>query len=110
MKYDSNNLDILMVSEAIIDDTFPESQFLMEDFLTPYRLDRIAKGGGILLHIRQDIPAKYIKKITVNESFEGFFVELNLRSKKWLLGCSYNPHKEKITSHFSNLSTALDKP
>ena len=32
-----------------------------------------------------------------------------MRSKKWLLGCSYNPHKEKISSHFSNLSTALDK-
>ena len=49
------------------------------------------------------------QKSTVNKSFEGFFVELNLRSKKWLLGCSYNPDKEKITSHFSNLSTALDK-
>ena len=84
-----------MVSETKIDDTFPESQFLIEGFSTPYRLDRTAKGGGILLYIRQDIPSKYIKKITVNESFEGFFVEINLRSKKWLLGCSYNPHKEK---------------
>ena len=45
----------------------------------------------------------------MNESFEGFFVEINLRSKKWLLGCSYNPHKEKIISHLNNLSTALDK-
>ena len=45
----------------------------------------------------------------MNESFEGYFVELNLRSKKWFLGCSYNLHKEKITSHLSNLSTALDK-
>ena len=41
--------------------------------------------------------------------FEGFFVELNLRSKKWLLGCSYNPHKENIASHLSNVSAALDK-
>ena len=49
------------------------------------------------------------QKITVNKSFEGFFVEPNLGNKKCLLGCSYNPHKEKITSHFSNLSTALDK-
>ena len=100
---------MLMVSETKIDDTFPESQFLIEGFSTPFRLDRTAKGGGILLYIRQDIPSKYIKKITVNESFEGFFVELNLRSKKWLLGCSYNPHKEKIISHLNNLSTALDK-
>ena len=51
-----------MVSETKIDDTFPESQFLMEGLSTPYRLDRTAKGGGTLLYIRQDIPSKYIKK------------------------------------------------
>ena len=61
-----------------------------------------------MLYIIQDISSKYMKKITVNESFKGFFVELNLRSKKWLLGYSYNPHKEKITSHLSNLSIALE--
>ena len=32
-----------MVSETKIDDTFPESQFLIEGFSTPYRLDRTAK-------------------------------------------------------------------
>ena len=62
-----------------------------------------------MLYIRQDIPSKYIQKITVNESFEGLFVELNLRSKEFLLGCSCNPHKEKITSHLGNLSPAFDK-
>ena len=51
----------------------PESQFLSMGFSTLYRLGRIAKGGGILLYIRQDIPSKYLKKITVNESFEGCF-------------------------------------
>ena len=109
VKYVGNNLDILLVSERKVDDNFTESKFLTERFSTPYRLDRIAQGEGILLYIRENILAKYLKKITVNESFEGFFVELNLRSKKWLLGCSYNPHKDKITSHFSSLSTALDK-
>ena len=57
-----SNLDILMVSEAKIDDTFPESQFLIECFSKPFRLDRTAKGGGISLYIRKDIPCKYIKK------------------------------------------------
>ena len=88
VKYVGNNLDIFMVSETKIEDTFPESQFLIEGFLTPYRLDPTAKGGGISLYIRQYIASKYLKKIRVNESFEGFFVELNLRSKKWLLRCS----------------------
>ena len=98
-----------MISEIKIDDTFPDSQFLIKGFSVPYRLDRTAKGGGILLYIREDIPSKRIKKVTFDESFEGFFIEINLRSKKWLLGCSYNPHRDNITPHLRNISTALDK-
>ena len=57
----------------------------------------------------QDIPSKDLKK-SQSESFEEFLVELNLRSEKWLLECSYYSHKtKKITCHFSSLSTALDK-
>ena len=96
-----------MVSEAKIDDAFPQSQFLIDGFLKPYRLDRTAKGEGIWLYTREDIPSKYLKIITVDESFEGLFVELSLRSKKWLLGCSYNLHKEKINSHLSKLNTCF---
>ena len=38
-----------------------------------------------------------------------FLVEINLRSKKWLLGCSYYDHKENIASHVSIASAALGK-
>ena len=62
VKYVDNNLDILMLSETKIDDTFPESQFLIESFSVPYRLDQTAKGRGILLYIRQNIPSKYLQK------------------------------------------------
>ena len=41
MSFINNNLDIPMISEAKIDDTFPDSQFLIHGFLLPYRLDRI---------------------------------------------------------------------
>ena len=80
----SRIVDILMVPKTKIDDTFPESQFLIEGFSKPFRLDCIAKGGGNVLYGREDIPCRYIKQITLNNSFEGFFVELKLRSKKWL--------------------------
>ena len=110
VRFVGSNLDILMVSETQIDDTFPESQFLIKGFSKQFfRLDRTAKGGGILLYIREDIPCRYIKQMTLNNSFEGFFVELYLRSKKWLLGFSYNHHKENIASHFNNVSAALGK-
>ena len=69
----SNNLDILMISETKTDDTFPDFQFLIKGFLLPYRLDRAAKGGGILLYIRDNIPSKRIKNVTFDESLLGDF-------------------------------------
>ena len=41
----NNNLDILMISETKIDDTFPDSQFLIKRFSVPYRLVQL-KGKG----------------------------------------------------------------
>ena len=60
-------------------------------------------------YIKENIPCRYIKQTTLNNSFEGFFLELNLRSKKSPLGCLYNHHEENIASHLSNKSAALDK-
>ena len=60
----NNNLDILMISQTKIDDTFPESQFLIEGFLIPYRYDRTAKGGVILLYMREDIPSNPLRPIS----------------------------------------------
>ena len=36
------------------------------------------------------------------------FVELNLRKRKWLISCSYNPHKSNIFKHIEILSKNLD--
>ena len=46
-----NNIDILMISETKLDDSFPTAQFLLHGFSAPYRPDRNSKGGGILLYI-----------------------------------------------------------
>ena len=95
-----------MISETKIDDTFPASQFLIEGFSVPYRLDCIAKGEGFC-SISERI--YLLKKVIFDESFEGVFIEKNLRSKKWLLGYSYNSQWDNVTPHLRNISTALDK-
>ena len=77
------NVDLLMISETKIDDSFPVGQFLIEGFCTPYRLDRNLKGGGILLYVREEIPSNLLK-IDINP-IESFYVELNLRNNKWLI-------------------------
>ena len=54
----SPSLDILLVSETKLDDSFPKEQFLMSNLCKPYRLDRCSNGGGLLLYIREDIPSR----------------------------------------------------
>ena len=39
------NIDILLISETKIDETFLSSQFSIPGFSTPYRMDRTVRGG-----------------------------------------------------------------
>ena len=103
-----NEIDIFMISETKIDNSFPISQFTMTGYSIPFRLDRTSHGGGILLFVREDIPCKIIKT-DCDADFEGIFVEINLRKKKWLLCCSYNPHKSNIANHLRKTCKTLDK-
>lgn len=41
------NVDILMISETKLDESFPEGQFLIEGFTIPFRLDRNKNGGAL---------------------------------------------------------------
>ena len=49
-------LDILIICKTKLDDSFPETQFYIERFRTPFRLDRNKHGGGIL-YVRNNINA-----------------------------------------------------
>ena len=49
-----------MISETKVDDSFPDGQFFLDGFGTPFRLDRNGNGGGIMLFTRNDIPAKVV--------------------------------------------------
>ena len=76
----NNEIDLLMVSETKLHDTFPTSQFLMKGYSTPFRKNRTSKGGEILLCVREDILCKIIKTET-DAYYEGFLIEINLRKK-----------------------------
>ena len=99
-------VDVSMISETKLDGSFPEDQFFIAVYHTPFRYDRNGNGGGILLYVREDIPAKVIHCDFPNA--EGFFVEINLHKKKWLINCSYNPHKNNVGSHLNVITKALD--
>ena len=73
-----NKIDILLISETKLD-TFPLSQFILEGFTPPYRLDRTEHGGGLLLFIREDIPSKLLINVNPSGNIQNIFVEINLR-------------------------------
>ena len=87
-------IDVLMISETKIDESFPKGNFLIEGFSTPYRLDRDSKGGGIMLYVRADIPSNLLA--FEDKPIESLFIELNLQNTKILINCSYNPHKSMV--------------
>ena len=62
-------IDILVVTETKLDETFLESLFLMNSFSKPYRLDKNKNGGGIIIFMP-------------NTVFESIFVELSFRKCK----------------------------
>ena len=49
------NIDILLVSETKIDDSFPNGSFLIDRFSTSYRLDRNLNGSGLMLLLSEKI-------------------------------------------------------
>ena len=44
----TNKLDVFLISETKIDNSFPDAQFCYEGYCTPHRKDRKLGGGGFL--------------------------------------------------------------
>ena len=70
------------------------TQYLMNSISKPYRVDSNSKEGGILLYITEGIISKSVPDSLNSNNLEYLLVEINLRKKKWLLVCCYNPHKK----------------
>ena len=54
------NVDIMVFSETKLDDSYPTTSVLIEGFGKPFRLDRNAEGGGLIVSVRSDIPCKQL--------------------------------------------------
>ena len=64
-----------------------------------------AFGGEILVFVRKNKPTKLIDS---QIKIEGFFIELNIRRKKWLLCCSYNSKYSQISHHLKEIGKYFD--
>ena len=82
------NVDVLVISDTKLDASFPIDQFKIPGLSTPFRRDCDKYGGGLLIFVRKDTPAKYLS--SESTPTKGIYVELNFLKKNWLLCYTYN--------------------
>ena len=71
-------------------------------------MDRNTNGGGIAFYVWEDLPSGQISFKSDDKDIEHFSVEMNLRKKKWIISCSYNPHLQFIDKHLTYIGKRLD--
>ena len=114
-KYDSmklvipNNIDIMVIIESKLNDSYPTAQLSIEGFSLPFRKDRNEFGGGILIYVRDGIACKELNKHSFPDDIEGIFIEINFRKSKWLLLGTYHPPSQSDNYYFQSIGSALDK-
>ena len=62
----------------------------------------------VFYFLSEKIPSRELTAYKIPDKIECVFVEINIRKKKWLLCCSYNPHKNNISNHMHHLNKGLD--
>ena len=103
-----------MVTETKLDESYTSSQFHIEGFTNPFRLDRNNFGGGVMIFVNSHLPVREISFETKPNDIEVIFLEvifleLTLCSKKWLMVGGYCPKKELAPYFFGHVSRQLDR-
>ena len=73
-------VDIRLIFDSKLDDSFPEGQFIIDSYYAPFRFDRHGNGGGLLLYVREDTPAKVLHSDF--PAAEKFYAEIILHKKR----------------------------
>ena len=101
-------LDILCISETKLDDSFPTSQFHVNDYQT-HRRDRNAVGGGLLVYVRSSIPHRLRTDILCDLGVEIMVIEVMIRGEKMLFVFLYKPPSISIQNLITVMSKLFDR-
>jgi hypothetical protein len=102
------NFDIICMSESWLKPTIPDSDFKLDNFNGPHRLDRPeGKAGGVVVWVRNTIVTKRIKSWE-KKGLELLWLELRTSNHKFLLGTAYRqPGNESKSSFWEDLQVSL---
>ena len=70
-----NYVDILILTETKLRDSFPTSQYMVDGFSMPYRQDRNRIGDGIMIYNCDNIPSKLLTRHVFPDDIEGLLAD-----------------------------------
>ena len=101
-------VDILALAETKLDKSFPKTQFLINGYREPYRLDVNDKSGGLLVYVNENIPSRLLDHIPIKDDMQVVPVEINIRKQKWVVLSIYRPPRQCIKYFLHELSLIID--
>ena len=102
-------LDYLVISETKLDESFPNSQFKLNEYEIRARRDRHKHGGGLTEFVWQGFICKRLKKYEPNYS-ERICSDFTISKKKWICFSIYRPSStENIKRFFEEMNAVTSK-
>lgn len=105
-------LDVLMLQETKLDDSFPLGQFSVPNFKL-YRKDVTSNSGGLMMYVRGDLPQRRRSELEVYEAESGrielLIIELVLNNEKWLCCSIYKQPDVKDVHIVAILESLINK-
>ena len=102
-----SKLDIFLVSETKIDSSILNQQFSKDGYKT-YRRDRNNFGGALLFYTNENIPCRELTTEQIDTNFEVIFLEITLRTQKWLVIGVYKFPNQTEEYFFKDLGVVLN--
>ena len=103
----SPNFDIFLVSETKLDESFPNNQFSISGYRM-FRQDRNCFGGGLCIYVKENIASKQLN-LHLDKETEAIYLEINIRSRKWLIVGLYKPPSQNNSLFLENMSKNLSR-
>ena len=103
------DLETLVIAETKLNESFPNSQFAVDGYysLGQFRRNRNEHGGGLMLFVKQGIPAKQIKTLE-SKDIEVICFEVNIAKRKRAIFNIYRPSCKSIDHFFNELTKLID--
>ena len=94
--------------ETKLDSSFPSSQFTINGFKEPIRLDITRNSGGLLVYSREDILCRKIEGLEIPKDIQAIPIEINIRKQKWLLLPIYRSPTQDPCYFVDNVCRIID--